>query len=432
MEKFTKKDPVETITQVKRALLVGVIYADHEEESGQALLGELKELTENLGIEVVKTVLVYLRQPKAPLLLGSGKTEELIEMAHTLKCEAIVLDETLTPGQQRNWEKMSKLYVMDRQEVILEIFGQRAQTKEAVLQVELAQMEYTLPRLTRAWTHLSRQKGGRVTLRGEGEKQLEVDKRLVRKRISQLKRELKEVLQHRGVQRKRRLRISVPTGAIVGYTNAGKSSLLNMLTEAKVRAEDKLFATLDPTTRRLELPSGQRFLLTDTVGFIRKLPHKLVDAFKATLEETVHADIIIHVIDGSSPEAEHHWETTQEVLKELGVESKPTLTVINKSDLGVDPVLFGALQTKVPDLLQISARTGEGTDALLGAIEALLEEQVVLANLMIPHDRYDLIHALYELGAIKNQEVRDDGVYILGNIPKRFLTQVEPFEIKAP
>lgn len=428
MEKLPKKDPIETITQVKRALLVGIIYPGQDEAAGHALLDELKELTENLKIEVLDSKLVHLKQAKPQLLLGSGKADELVALADSLNCEAIIFDETLTPGQQRNWETLSGLYVMDRQEVILEIFARRAQTKEAVLQVELAQMEYTLPRLRRAWTHLSRQRGGRVTMRGGGEKQLEIDQRLVRKRISQLKKELKEVLQHRDVQRKRRLRIPVPTGAIVGYTNAGKSSLLNMLTQAKVVAEDKLFATLDPTTRRLELPSGQTFLLTDTVGFIRKLPHKLVDAFKATLEETVHADIIIHVIDGSNPEALHHWETTQEVLKELGVLDKPTLTVINKCDLGIDPVLFSALQSRVPNLLRISARTGEGSQALLEAIEALIEEQVVLAHLLIPHDRYDLIHALHELGAIKKQEVRDEGVFVIGNIPKRFIAQVEPFD----
>ncbi|HQU09892.1 MAG TPA: GTPase HflX, partial [Opitutales bacterium] len=250
-----------------------------------------------------------------------------------LGCTKIVIDHEIAPAQQRHWEAFSKMEVIDREEVILDIFQSRAYTKEAVLQVELATLQYMLPRLKRAWTHLSRQRGGGALQRGEGETQLEIDQRLVHKRIARVKRELAEVVQHRSVQRKARLRIPLPTAAIVGYTNAGKSSLLNLMTGAGVLAENKLFATLDPTTRRFELPGGQTLLVTDTVGFIRRLPTHLVDAFKATLEEALVADVLIHVIDVSHPQAQAHYSTTLEVLTSLGADPKKMVTVFNKLDL---------------------------------------------------------------------------------------------------
>ena len=261
---------------VSRALLVGVQTPDMKPGEGKELLGELKELVENLDLTITRTVLVTLREHRQPkFLIGSGKAAELIALARADEADVIVVDEELSPSQQRNWEEESGLAVIDRQEVILEIFADRAQTREAVLQVALARMEYSLPRLTRAWSHLSRQRG-KGSLGGEGETQLEQDRRIVRDRIAHLKEELVSVLSQRATQRTKRLRTPVPGTAIVGYTNAGKSSLLNKLTGSQIYAADKLFATLDPTTRQLALPDGRTLLVTDTVGFIRRLPHRLV------------------------------------------------------------------------------------------------------------------------------------------------------------
>src|ERR1700712_3302831 len=311
-------------TKLERAFLIGV--QTHSMAAGEAdeLLAELKELVENLRISVVRSTLVNLRQPTPALLLGSGKAKELSDQAKEDGADVIVFDEHLSPAQQRNWEELSGLPVIDR-----EVFADRAHTREAVLQVALARMEYSLPRLTRAWTHLSRQRG-KGSMGGEGETQLEQDRRIVNDRIVHLRDELASVVQQRDVQRRRRLRVPVPTSAIVGYTNAGKSSLLNRLTGAHVLAEDKLFATLDPTTRQLLLPNHQKLLITDTVGFIRRLPHGLVEAFKATLEEVVVADFLIHVLDVTNPNFEQHHETTLKVLEELGAGDQTIITVFNK------------------------------------------------------------------------------------------------------
>ena len=268
--------------------------------------------------------------------MGKGKCDEISEQVGDLKCDVIIFDNEITPGQQRNWEELTKILVIDRHEVILDVFAERAQTKEAVLQVQLARLEYSLPRLRRAWTHLDRQRGGGVTQRGEGEAQIELDQRMLRDKISSTKKEIKQVSSRRVTSRKKRQRIPLATIAIVGYTNAGKSTLLNQITGSTVLSEDKLFATLDPTSRRAKLPGGRTVILTDTVGFIRKLPHRLIDAFKATLEEALVADILLHVVDFSSPEYRDHLLATQEVLNELGAADKDTIIVYNKIDNGVD------------------------------------------------------------------------------------------------
>ncbi|MBI5423821.1 MAG: GTPase HflX [Opitutae bacterium] len=409
-----------------RALLVGVQTHDMAAGEGAELLGELKELVENLGIVVARTVLVTIRTGEQPkFLIGTGKTAELIGLAKADECDLIVFDKELSPAQQRNWEEESGLAVIDRQEVILEIFADRAQTREAVLQVALARMEYSLPRLTRAWTHLSRQRG-KGAMGGEGETQLEQDRRLVRDRIAHLKRELEQVLQQRDVQRRRRMRKPVPGAAIVGYTNAGKSSLLNKLTGAQVLAADKLFATLDPTTRQLALPDGRTLLMTDTVGFIRRLPHRLVEAFKATLEEVVVSDFIIHVLDIANPNVEHHFATTMEVLGELGAADKPMIIAFNKVD-ATTPETIALFRARHPEALFISVHTGEGLDRLLARCAELAIDDQMSAELLLPHDRYDLVAKLHQLGTVAEQDTRDEGVFIRGRFPLKQRALFEPF-----
>jgi GTPase len=411
---------------VSRALLIGVQTPDMTAGEGEELLGELKELVENLNLTVTRTVLVTLRDRAHPkFLVGSGKAAELMALAKEDGADVIVIDEELSPAQQRNWEEESGLAIIDRQEVILEIFADRAQTREAVLQVALARMEYSLPRLTRAWSHLSRQRG-KGAMGGEGETQLEVDRRIVRDRIAHLKEELAHVISQRATQRRRRMRTPVPGAAIVGYTNAGKSSLLNKLTGAQVLAADKLFATLDPTTRQLALPDGRTLLLTDTVGFIRRLPHRLVEAFKATLEEVVVSDFIIHVLDAANPNVEHHFATTLAVLEELGAAVRPTLTVFNKVDI-TPPRVLERLRAQHRDALFISVHSGEGLDRLLARCEELAVDDQVSAELLIPHSRYDVVAKLHAAGQVRTQESRDDGVFLAGRFPKKARAIFEPF-----
>ncbi len=421
---------------VERALLVGVQRPEDSEASINGLLDELRELVETLGIGVEDRVIARLREPQARLLLGSGKTESIITLARERQCDCIVFDAELTPGQQRNWETLSGLCVIDRQEIILDIFHERAQTKEAVLQVELARAEHSLPRLKNAWTHLSRQRGGGVTQRGEGEAQIELDQRMVRRQIASLRRELEHVVKQRKVQRSQRQRIPLPTGAIVGYTNSGKSTLLNALTGADVVAEDKLFATLDPTTRRMILPGGQKILLTDTVGFVRRLPHRLVDAFKATLEEAVQSDFLIHVVDLTNPDMVEHFETTVAVLKELGAADNPTIHVLNKID-ALD--LNGADRPRTPDGsllpisdgLYVSALSGRGLEDLASAIVTLLAKERRTVELLIPHNRYDLMHRLHEAGAVRHEHATDDGIEVVGAIPQSLESAVAPFVVEG-
>jgi len=393
----------------------------------------LRELVTTLGIGIQHEVQLPIRKPHAKFLLGSGKAEELIEQAKAHDCDVIVFDNELTPAQQRNWEQAAedKILVIDRQEVILDIFGKRAQTKEAVLQVELARLEYNLPRLKSAWTHLSRQRGGGSMQRDAGETQLELDQRMVRTQITRVKRELESVIQHRHVQRKKRMTVPVPTCAIVGYTNAGKSSLLNKLTNSDILAEDKLFATLDPTSRRCPLPSGQPLVITDTVGFVRNLPHRLVDAFKATLEEAVVSNFLVHVLDINSPEIEAHAETTLSVLRGLGADEKNIITVFNKVDDLWDEDTRLSLSFRYPDAYFVSAHSGEGIQALLERMEAIVESDFSQLRLLIPHDRYDLVARLHREGGVRKEEARDDGTYIVGSVPERMLTSLEPYQLAS-
>lgn len=414
---------------VEQALLIAVQHPREDVEHTERMLEELEELVRTLNIGIVGTEIVKIREPNAKFLVGKGKVEEILEISKSLHCDVIIFDDELSPAQQRNWEAESKILVIDRQEVIIDIFAERAQTKEAVLQVQLAKMQYNLPRLKRAWTHLSRQRGGAATQRGEGEAQIELDQRMVRKKITALKRQLEGVVSSRELQRKKRGKIPIPTAAIVGYTNAGKSSMLNFFTPAKVLEEDKLFATLDPTSRRIQLPTGRPLILTDTVGFVRKLPHGLVDAFKATLEEAILSQFMIHVVDMNNPEHEQHMETTTSVLAELGVEDSPSILAFNKIDLCKDDEYLLRMKNKYPEAIFFSAKTGENIDSLLAKMDEFLKTDTTPLNLIIPYDQYEVVSRLHKEGCIQNQTSEDDGTHVFGHFPERVFPLIEKFRI---
>ena len=418
---------------VERALLVRFYFDPREATEAESLLEELGELVKTLGIEVVESVLPRCREMHKKFLCGTGKAAEIAELARAHECDVIVIDNGLAPSQQREWEKLADLCVIDREEVILDIFNKRAQTKEARLQVELARMQYALPRLARMWGHLDREgggaggQGGGGAARGMGEQQIEVDRRLANMSIDRCKRELETIRKQRKTQRKEREKLETPHAAIVGYTNAGKSSLLNRLSGADVMAKDMLFATLDTTTRRIALPDGQALLITDTVGFVRNLPHRLVEAFKATLEEAVLATFLIHVLDATAPEIERFHDTTLEVLKELGAEDKQVITVLNKIDLVTDPAARVALEWKFPEVLPISAITGQGMDALLKACAVVLADRVRCMDYRIPQLRADLVGLLHREAKVLSTDYDGDDILVRAVVPATIAGRLEAF-----
>ncbi len=419
---------------VERALLVRICKDKREQDEAISLLEELGELVRTLGVEVIDSSLVMTRQFHRKFLCGTGKAEEIVQLANAHECDCIVFDNIFLPSQQREWEELADLCVIDREEVILDIFSKRAHTKEARLQVDLAKMQYSLPRLTRMWGHLDREggsgggggKGGGAS-RGMGEQQVEVDRRLARTRIDQCKRELAEVRKQRDTRRKEREKQGTPTAAIAGYTNAGKSTLLNQLSGSDVMAKDMLFATLDTTTRAIELPDGQPLLITDTVGFVRNLPHRLVEAFKATLEESVLADFIIHVLDASSPEVHEFYKTTIEVLDELGAGDKPIITVLNKTDLLNDPVILAGLEVAFPNTLAINAKDGIGMEELLAKCSEVLADRVQVKVYKIPQSRGDLSGLLHNDAKVIDTNYEGNDVLIKAIVPASIAGKLERF-----
>ena len=397
---------------VERAYLISVILREEERANSESLLDELEELVSNLGIIIREKRVIRTRKTFVGHLIGKGKFDQVIAEVGAAKCDVIIFDNEISPSQQRNWEEASKVLVIDRQEIILDVFAERARTKEAVLQVQLARLEYSLPRLRRAWTHLGRQRGGGVTQRGEGEAQIELDQRMLRDKIASTKREIAQVATRRETSRKKRQRIPLPSLALVGYTNAGKSTLLNKLSGASVLSADKLFATLDPTSRKVELPHGKTIILTDTVGFIRKLPHRLVDAFRATLEEALVADILLHVVDLSNPHFEEQMKTTLSVLEELGAEEKRILTVFNKIDLKPEPTKRIRAKALNPDSELVSSTTGEGLDGLLAKIEFFLNEKSQTRKYLIPHHAYHYVVKARQEGCVQSMESNDEGMQL--------------------
>ena len=422
----TNSTPIEN-PEVENAYLVGIQTPDMTGEDAIEHLAELERLAETLGVETLGKTIVKLTRPSSRYLIGSGKAEEITSLAQNSEVDCIVFDEELSPSQQRNWEELSELCVIDRHEVILDIFAAHATTREAVLQVGLARAEYSLPRLTRAWTHLSRQRGGSRGTRGEGEMQLEVDRRIVLRKIARFKRELKTLQRQRSLRRNRRQSIPIPTAAIVGYTNAGKSSLLNALTGAGVGVEDKLFATLDPTTRRLSIQNGHDMLLSDTVGFIRKLPHDLVEAFQSTLEESVTADFLVIVLDASDTAISEQYKTTMEVLDEIGASGKPTLMLLNKCDLLTTSEARESLVDRYPGALFVSALTGAGLSEIAARLSTMEYERLPLTRVVLPATRHDLAALVHRTGRIVDEQYIDDEIVITAQLPDTTLGRLKTY-----
>ena len=415
--------------------LVGLRPSGMSDREAREHLDELEQLAFTFGVPVVGSEVAPWREPHATYLIGAGKAREIKMAATAADADVIIFDDDLSPSQQRNWEKLTGLAVIDRREVILGIFADRAQTREARLQVGLARAEYSLPRLTRAWTHLERQRGGGGFRGGAGEAQIEVDRRIVRLQIDRLKAELKHVRQVRATQRKARLEIPLPTAALVGYTNAGKSSLLNALTGAEVLEADKLFATLDPTTRRLMLPNKQVVLLSDTVGFIRKLPHTLVEAFKATLEEAQLATMLLHVVDASHPAVMDHRRATEDVLGELDAREKPTVLVLNKIDLLLpeerDEVIE-RLSEGCSQVVAVSATSGEGLEELVAVIGELAELSLQRVRLRVPPDRGDIVSLVHREGRVEDTSYDDETTVMEAVIPRRLSKKLQQFMSATP
>tara|TARA_B100000482_G_scaffold192455_1_gene180813 strand:+ start:2979 stop:4280 length:1302 start_codon:yes stop_codon:yes gene_type:complete len=422
------KGLVDTVNQdTERVFMVGVqLKADNAwcvEES----MDELSELVTTAGAIVVGRGSQRLDKFNAATFIGPGKAKEFSVECKESNVDTVVFDEELNPAQGRNLEKIFECKILDRTALILDIFSQRAQTREGKLQVELAQLNHLLPRLTRFWTHLSRQKGGIGMRGGDGESQLEVDRRKVRERIGKIQRDLDLVMRNRDVQRTGRKRNQWPLGSMVGYTNAGKSTLFNAITGASTLSEDKLFATLDPTTRRLKLPTNQNVLLSDTVGFIRKLPHDLIDAFKATLEEVIEADLLLHIVDVSSPYAEEQIEAVNLVLKDLGVEEKRTFMIFNKVDRISSSGLSKRFTDQYSNSIAVSAKTGEGFDELMAELGKQLRPIRKMVGISIPHSKSDIIARLHEVGQVLERNYDGDEAMFKALIPPNYLDYFEQY-----
>ena len=396
----------------EKVVLVGV--SEQDGDDAEDSVAELAELVKTAGAEVVGTLIQKRALIHPGTYVGTGKVQEIAELVEQTGATGIVCDDELSPAQLKNLEMMLNTKVMDRTLIILDIFAARAITSEGKIQVELAQLKYRLSRLAGMGRSMSRLGGG-IGTRGPGEKKLEMDRRLIKDRIAQLNRELKEIRQHREITRAQREKNKIPVAAIVGYTNAGKSTLLNTLTDAKVLEEDKLFATLDPTTRLLELPGRQQILLTDTVGFIRKLPHHLIEAFKSTLEEAKYADYILHVVDASNPQRDMQMHIVYETLYQLDIKEKTIVTLFNKQDAVVEKEPLRDF--KADRTLSISARTGQGLDELKELLCELLRENKILVERTVPYDAAGIIQQIRKSGELLEEEYRAEGIHVKAYVP---------------
>jgi len=438
---MSKKFPQPTNLPRERAFLVGVELFQQKPLLPLAdSLDELALLSDTSGLEVVGELTQKLSRPHVKTYIGPGKVDELKSLVEETLSQVVIFDDELSPRHQRELQEElgRNVKVLDRTALILDIFAQHAHTSEGMLQVELAQYEYYLPRLTGQWTHLERQAGGGggragstggVGLRGPGETQLEVDKRVIRKRISNLKKELEKVSAHRERYRAQRKRSRIPTVALVGYTNAGKSTLLNKIAKSDVHVANQLFATLDPTTRRVELPGGYQALLTDTVGFIQKLPTTLIESFHATLEEIVEADLLLHVVDISHPNALNQFESVQQTLEELGAHHIPTVTALNKVDQLRDPEAAREVVSHFSKAVTISALKGNGIKDLLAVIQQELYETYAPIHVRLPYQQGALISLFHEAGQVERIEHGRGGVVMQGRIPGRLLAQFSSWQV---
>jgi GTP-binding protein HflX len=410
----------------ERVLLVGVCFSQDGEWDVEDHLDELRRLAETAKADVVDQLIVRRRGPSVSHYIGKGKVEEIGELMVKRDVDTLIFDDDLTAAQQRNIEERIQHKVIDRTELILDIFAQRAKTREAKIQIELAQLKYLLSRLTRMWTHLSKQYGG-IGTKGPGETQLEVDRRKLRERIHTLGREVRDVRKSRATQRKSRRRNNFHTAVLVGYTNAGKSTLINALSGANVAASRKLFSTLDPTTRRIPLPGKHKLLVSDTVGFIRKLPHHLVESFMATLEEVVEADILIHVLDVSDEHFEERAEAVYNVLEEIGYHDKPIITALNKVDRLEGSLTIERYDAKYPHCVAISAKNGEGFDELFREIDSVFDEEFSTHILSIPQKDSRSVSALYREGNIIRKAYVDNRVILEAELSARLVARFQRY-----
>ncbi len=421
--------------RLERVVLIGV-WTEGSAEDAENSLAELAALAETAGSQVLEGLMQRRDRPDPATYVGSGKAKELRAVVAATGADTVICDGELTPGQLRQLESIVKVKVIDRTALILDIFAQHATSKEGKAQVELAQMTYMLPRL-RGWGEsLSRQAGGRVAggggigTRGPGETKIETDRRRIRARMAKLRREITGMGVARDTKRQERRRHAVPSAAIAGYTNAGKSSLLNRLTGAGVLVEDALFATLDPTVRRSQTPDGRTFTLTDTVGFVRHLPHQLVEAFRSTLEEVAQADLILHVVDGSHPDPESQLAAVREVLGEIGALSVPEIVVVNKVD-AADPLVLGRLQRREPAALLVSARTGAGLPELIDALARELPRPEVEVEVLLPYARGDLVSLVHREGEVMREQHTTDGTVLHARVPRAVAAQLAPYGVEA-
>lgn len=421
-EKIEQQDRA-SFANVKKALLVGVYFSGRDTQECKEHLEELALLAKTLGVQETRSIFCPIKNYTAATYIGSGKVEEFASIVEMENIDVIIFDDEITPNQQKNIEKVTNVPVIDRREVILEIFALHARTKEAMLQIEMARIRHQLPRLKRMWTHLSRQRssssgGGGGYLRGTGEKQIEIDRRLLKQKLRSLETELKNVVRQREQKRKSRLRSNIPTFSIVGYTNSGKSTLLNALTGSDVLVEDKLFATLDTTSRAFSLPNRSKIILVDTVGFIRKLPHGLIKAFKSTLEEVCYTDILIHLIDCSKKGAMERYEATLEVLKELKITDKRTIVCFNKVDLVETKHFLNRFKLLDKNAVFLSATTGEGFENLMEKMEHEVSRFSKKMHLRIPQKDYAIVEELKNEATIVELDYEDNDILIHALIPE--------------
>jgi GTPase len=418
------------LTTLDKAYLVGVYFEKQESDSAHEHIEELESLAYTYGFRFFERNCIRLRKYDAATYITKGKVEEIQELLKEKKFDVVIFDDEISPNQQRNLEKTFGVPVLDRTGLILEVFTKHAKTKEARLQIELAKVRYQMPRLKRLWTHLSRQRsggGGAGAMGGEGEKQIEIDKRIMGQRVASLTKQIKAIREQRDLKRASRMKSAIPSIGIIGYTNVGKSTLLKALTDADVLIEDKLFATLDTTARQFTLPNHQKIILIDTVGFIRKLPHNLISAFRSTLEEACFTDILLHIIDVSNPSAFEHAKTSMQVLKELKAEDKPMIHVLNKIDVCEDKAILQKFRVSFTNAVRISAKSRLGFDELFTRLEKELSVLRKTLELKIPHSEQKLIAEIKSSGHIISTEYTDNFVEMSAQVPNVLLHKVEPY-----